>query len=502
MRRSGILLHPTSLPGEWGIGDFGKWAYRFADFLVASGQQLWQILPLGPPGCGNSPYQAFSSIAGNPLLMSIEMLVEHDWLAAEDLPDTPRFPESKVDFDVVVPLKANLLKKAARTFLKRKKDPLRLEFLEFCARMKSWLDPYAEFMALKETNGGMAWTRWKRGVKANPQDVQDQKFIQFEFFRQWKCLKKYCNDSGIEIIGDIPIFVSHDSSDVRSNPELFDLDERGNPRFVAGVPPDYFSATGQYWGNPLYRWDEMERTGFHWWIERIETMLDMVDLIRLDHFRGFEKYWEIPAGSANAVRGRWVEGPGDKLFKALFQALGKLPFIAEDLGYITPEVHQLRDRWGFPGMRVLQFAFGDDSPENRHKPSNYVRNCVAYTGTHDNDTTAGWFAAKTKQRQAEKENALRYLGSDGSDPVWEFIRILLASVADTVILPMQDVLELGSGARMNTPATTENNWRWRMQADQLKPELAQRLRETNRRFQRGKKQKQVAGRKQQEEETH
>jgi 4-alpha-glucanotransferase len=477
MRRSGILLHPTSLPGAWGIGDFGNWAYRFADFLAAAGQKLWQILPLGPPGGGNSPYQAYSSIAGNPLLISIEMLVERDWLRAEDLQCVPRFPESKVDFDAVTPLKKYFLKKAADTFFRRKKDPLRSQFLEFCTRMKTWLDPYAEFMALKEANGGLAWTRWKPGIEGNPQDVRDQKFIQFEFYRQWKCLKSYCHERGIEVIGDIPIFVAHDSSDVRSHPGLFHLDEVGNPVAVAGVPPDYFSKTGQYWGNPLYRWDEMERTGYRWWIERVEAMLDMVDIVRLDHFRGFEKYWEIPAGSATAAHGRWVEGPGDNLFQALFQALGKLPFIAEDLGSITPEVHQLRDRWGFPGMRVLQFAFGDNSPENPHKPSNYIRNCVAYTGTHDNETTAGWFAAKTKRRQAERKNALRYMGSDGSDFVWEFIRMLLASVADTVIVPMQDVLELGADARMNIPATKGNNWRWRMRSDQLKPELAQRLRE-------------------------
>jgi 4-alpha-glucanotransferase len=479
------LLHPTSLPGECGIGDLGKWAYRFVDFLVESGQQLWQILPLGPPGYGNSPYQAYSSIAGNPLLISIDMLVERDWLSPDALQQISRLPESKVDFDAVTPLKTNLLKKAARTFSRRTGDPLRPEFLEFCTRMKSWLDPYAEFMALKEANGGLAWTGWKQG-EADAQDVRDQQFIQFEFFRQWKQLKRYCNGRGIEIIGDIPIFVAHDSSDVHSHPELFDLDEKGYPRVVAGVPPDYFSKTGQYWGNPLYRWEEMERTGYRWWIDRIRAVLDLVDIIRLDHFRGFEKYWEIPTGSATAVQGHWVEGPGDNLFQALLQALGRMPFVAEDLGYITPEVHRLRDRWGFPGMRVLQFAFGDDSPENRHRPSNYVRNCVAYTGTHDNDTTAGWFAARTPQRQAERENALRYMESDGSDPVWGFIRMLLASVADTVILPMQDVLALGSEARMNIPATTGNNWRWRMQTDQLKPELAQRLREMNRIFERGR----------------
>lgn len=399
----------------------------------------------------------------------------------------PRFREADVDFDAVTLLKTDILKKAAGSFFRRNEDSVRLEFLEFCSRERLWLDPYAEFAALKEANGGSAWTCWNPAIKADLQNVLDQKFIQFAFFRQWTLLKRYCNEHGIEIIGDIPIFVAHDSSDVRSNPELFDLDEKGNQKTIAGVPPDYFSETGQCWGNPLYRWDAMERTGYRWWIDRIEAMLNIVDIVRLDHFRGFEKYWEIPAGSTTAVYGRWVDGPGDRLFQALVQALGKLPFIAEDLGYITPEVHQLRDRWGFPGMRVLQFAFGDNSPENPHKPSNYVQNCVAYTGTHDNDTTAGWFSAGTKQAQAEKESALRYMESDGIDPVWDFIRMALASVADTVILPMQDLLSLGSEARMNTPGTMGNNWRWRMNEDQLKPELVDRLRKMTRNYERGEK---------------
>jgi 4-alpha-glucanotransferase len=440
------------------------------------------MLPLGPPGYGHSPYQAYSSIAGNPLLISIELLADQGWLSAGDLPVIPQFPASDVDFVAVTALKTRLLKKAAGNFFKRSEDPAQPEFREFCSREKSWLDSYAEFAALKEVHGGSAWIYWDPAIRADPQDVLNQKFIQFAFFRQWKSLRRYCSDRGIEIIGDIPIFVAHDSSDVRSHPELFDLDEKGNPKTIAGVPPDYFSETGQCWGNPLYRWDAMQRTGYRWWIDRIKAVFNMVDIVRLDHFRGFEKYWEIPAGSTTAVHGRWVEGPGNRLFQALFQALGKLPFIAEDLGYITPEVHQLRDRCGFPGMRVMQFAFGDNSPENPHRPSNFVRNCVAYTGTHDNDTTAGWFSSSTKQRQVERENALRYMESDGSDPVWDFIRMALASVADTVILPMQDLLGLGSEARMNTPGTIGNNWRWRMNADQLKPELANRMREMNRNY--------------------
>ncbi len=475
MRKSGILLHPTSLPGEWGIGDLGKWAYRFADFLVESGQRLWQVLPLGPTGYGYSPYQAYSSMAGNPLLISPQALVDQGWLSPNDLHAAPLFPDSTIDFSAVIPFKRKLIKKAANAFFQRSSDPLRRKFLEFCADASSWLNTYAGFAALKEANSDSAWTDWDQKKVASEQDILDQQFTQFEFFRQWKALKEYCNERGIEIIGDIPIFVAHDSADVWANPELFDLDERGNPRNIAGVPPDYFSKTGQCWGNPLYRWEVMEQTGYRWWIERVRCMLGMFDIIRLDHFRGFEKYWEIPAGSKTAVHGRWVEGPGDRLFQALQEALGTLPFIAEDLGYITREVHELRDRWGFPGMRVLQFGFGDQSPENPHKPYNFIPNCVAYTGTHDNDTSAGWFSTKT----AERKSALRYMGSNGVDVVWDFIRLALSSVANTVILPMQDVLGLGSEARMNLPATTINNWLWRMREDQLKPELAVRLRNMN-----------------------
>jgi 4-alpha-glucanotransferase len=476
MRKSGILLHPTSLPGDLGIGDFGRWAYRFADFLVECGQQLWQILPLSPTGFGYSPYQAYSSIAGNPLLIDLQSLVDQGWLSPEDLKDTPRFSDSTIDFHTVIPIKKKLLKKAAAAFFLKCSE--RLEFNRFCVEMESWLDAYARFAALKEANSDSAWIGWDPTIEANEQDILDQKFIQFEFFRQWKALKKYCNERGIEIIGDIPIFVSHDSADVWANPELFDLDEKGNARTIAGVPPDYFSETGQCWGNPLYRWDVMEQTGFRWWIDRVKYMLDVVDIIRLDHFRGFEAFWEIPAGATTAVHGRWVKGPGDSLFNALHRSLGKLPFIAEDLGYITPGVHELRDRWGFPGMRILQFAFGDQSTQNPHKPYNFIPNCFAYTGTHDNDTTAGWFSDKPDSPcRSEKEAALRYMGSNGADPVWDFIRLLLSSSAGAAIIPMQDLLELGSEARMNRPSTTGGNWLWRLREDQLRHDLAAKLRE-------------------------
>jgi 4-alpha-glucanotransferase len=480
MRKSGILLHPTSLPGEWGIGDLGSWAYHFAEFLAEGGFQLWQILPLGPPGFKDSPYQALSSTAGNPLLISPQLLVEQGWLSAGDLLDMPRASGSLVDFGAVIPAKMKLIRKAARSFFKDASHPLHKEFSDFCSRMKPWLDAYAEFASLKEANLKAPWIAWARESSVNAQDVLEQKFMQFEFFREWKALKEYCNDLGIGIIGDLPFFVAHDSADVWANPDLFDLDVRGNPETVAGVPPDYFSETGQRWGNPLYRWDRMEQTGFRWWIDRVRFMLETVDIIRLDHFRGFESYWRIPGGEETAIHGTWVPGPGDRLLEALKQSLGTLPFIAEDLGIITPEVLELRDRWGFPGMRVLQFAFGDPSPDNPHKPFNYVRNCVVYTGTHDNDTSAGWFRRKAVgEARSEIESAQRYIGMGGDEGVWSFIRILLSSVADTAILPMQDVLGLGTEARMNLPGTPENNWRWKMTVDQLKSDLSGRLRALN-----------------------
>lgn len=480
MRRSGILLHPTSLPGELGIGDLGNWAYRFADFLAEGGQQLWQILPLGPPGFGHSPYQACSSIAGNPMLISLRACVDQGWLDPEDLQNTPQFPAGLVDFDTVIPFKAKLLKKAAAAFFQSNSNSLRKEFEQFCAEESHWLETNAAFAVLKEANKDLPWIRWDPAIRADPQGILTQKFMQFEFFRQWKALKQYCNRRGIEIIGDIPIFVAHDSADVWANPELFDLDNEGYAKSIAGVPPDYFSETGQRWGNPLYRWDAMEETGYKWWIERVRSVLNTADIIRLDHFRGFAKYWSIPAQCTTAVEGQWIEGPGDRFFQALEKALGRLPFIAEDLGRITHEVHELRDRWSFPGMRVLQFAFVDESPENPHKPHNFIRDCVVYTGTHDNDTSAGWFASISSDRErAEKEAALLYMGSNGIDAVWNFIRLALSSIANTAILPMQDILGLGSEARMNTPSTIGGNWNWQMLEKDLNPELALTLRKMN-----------------------
>jgi 4-alpha-glucanotransferase len=487
MRSSGILLHPTSLPGGHGIGDLGDAAFRFADFLAGSGQGIWQVLPLGPPAVADSPYKCLSSMAGNPLLISLELLAREGWLTPADLQEAPAFPAESADFSAVSAFKWRLLRMAARTFFAHGSPESRREYERFCVENGFWLDHYAEFMALRDENGGQVWTQWQRTQNADPEQMRQHKYIQFEFFRQWRALKEYCHDRGIRILGDLPIFVALDSADVWGYPELFDLDGQGWPRMVAGVPPDYFSATGQLWGNPLYRWIAMERTGYRWWIDRIRCMMDQFDLIRIDHFRGFEKYYEIPADAGTAIGGRWVDGPGDRFFEALSTVFGKLPFIAEDLGFITPEVHDLRDRWQLPGMRVLQFAFGDGSSSNPFQPHNYVRNCVVYTGTHDNDTTVGWFRGTSaedrrteEQKRAEREYVLRYLDSDGTEIHWDMIRAAIASVADTAIYPLQDVLGLGSEARMNLPSRPHGNWGWRFRTGQLQPVLGERLRELNR----------------------
>ncbi|HEV8129660.1 MAG TPA: 4-alpha-glucanotransferase [Acidobacteriota bacterium] len=482
-RASGILLHPTSLAGRHGIGDLGQPAYRFANFLAACDQSFWQVLPLGPPAYGNSPYQCLSSMAGNPLLVSLEILVEEGWLSQSDLKGAPRFPEGIVDFGKVIPFKQNLLKKAARNFAREASGSGESAFEEFCLSKKNWLDLFAEFMALKDANGGAAWTEWKRRSHPDSPDVYAHKFIQFKFFEQWHSLRNYCHDRGIEIIGDVPIFVAHDSVDVWANPEVFDLDKDGNQRAVAGVPPDYFSATGQLWGNPLYRWDVLARNNYAWWTERVRAAFELVDVVRLDHFRGFEKYYAVPAAATTAIDGKWLPGPGSALFEALEESLGALRIIAEDLGFITPEVERLREQFGFPGMRVLQFAFGNDSQADKFKPYNYEKNCVVYTGTHDNDTAVGWFASSgardstrtADQIRAERQFALDYLNSDGRQIHWDFIRAALSSVANTAIIPLQDVLGLGSEARMNLPASIGNNWTWRIQKEQLKPEMGERL---------------------------
>jgi 4-alpha-glucanotransferase len=482
-RRSGILLHPTSLPARWGIGDLGAAAYAFVDFLARAGQQLWQVMPLGPTGYGDSPYQGFSAFAGNPLLISPEVLLDAGLLAGEDLAGAPFFSDAAVDYGAVLPFKLALLRRSFERFTAAAAPEQRAAFADFRERNRAWLEDYALFAALKQAHGGAEWSAWPHelavrdpaAVAAIARELSDQLefqvYLQFQFFDQWRRLKEYANQCGIQIIGDIPIFVAYDSADVWANREIFVLDDAGRPTVVAGVPPDYFSATGQLWGNPLYRWDVLARRGYDWWIERFRTALTLFDIVRLDHFRGFAAYWEVPAGEATAINGRWVEGPGAALFEAARQALGALPIIAEDLGLITPDVVELRDRLGLPGMKVLQFAFGA-GPEEPYLPHNYLPHCVVYTGTHDNDTTAGWWSAESEQL---RHHVRMYLGRDGSNISWDFIRQALASIAETAIIPLQDALALGSEARMNTPGRASGNWSWRCTLDMLGPTLTEQL---------------------------
>ncbi|MFQ5611489.1 MAG: 4-alpha-glucanotransferase [Anaerolineae bacterium] len=487
-RSSGILLHPTSLPGRFGCGDLGPEAYRFIEFLVQSRQQLWQVLPLGPTGYGDSPYQCFSTFAGNPLLISPEALVEEGLLSAADLAETPRFPDDQVDYGPVIQFRARLLARSFQVFSRSAPAGLRAEFEAFCAENGSWLEDFALFMALKETHGGAAWTTWEpelvsrqpealqRATQALAEPIERHRYFQFQVFRQWSALKRFANERGVRIIGDIPIFAAHDSADVWANPDLFYLDQAGRPTVVAGVPPDYFSETGQLWGNPLYRWQAMKDRGYAWWIARVRATLALVDIIRLDHFRGFEAYWEIPAGEKTAIKGRWVKGPGADLFHALRFAFNvhQLPLIAEDLGVITPEVVALREEFELPGMKILQFAFSGGVAK-MDAPYQYPRDCVVYTGTHDNDTALGWF--KNSSAPEERAAALKYMGSDGCEFNWDFIRLAFSSVADMAVVPLQDVLGLGSEARMNYPSQPGGNWRWRYLPGALADDLAGRLAE-------------------------
>jgi 4-alpha-glucanotransferase len=495
-RSSGILLHPTSLPGRFGIGDLGEQAYRFADFLVSSGQTLWQVLPLGPTGYGDSPYACYSAFAGNTLLISLERLAADGLLSAGDLAAAPTFTATRVDFGQVHTVKDQLLSLAFERFQSANNPGLKNEYETFCWSHSDWLDDYALFRALREKHGGRLWREWETRLARHEREalmvasevlrveVEAHKFCQFIFFKQWSELKSYCNREGLKLVGDIPIFVAEDSADVWSHPGQFKLDNELRPTVVAGVPPDYFSKTGQFWGNPIYDWAQMEADGFGWWIERVKATLQLFDIVRIDHFRGFAACWEIPAGDKTAERGRWVEVPGRKLFQAVKNALGDLPIIAEDLGVITPDVDELRDDLGFPGMRVLQFAFGSDA-RSQDLPHNYQQNVVAYTGTHDNDTTVGWFESKAgpdstrdeAQIKHEREFCLKYLGSDGQEIHWDLIRAAFASVANTAIVPLQDVLGLGNEARMNLPNSTGGNWDWRFADGDLTEEISRRLRE-------------------------
>ena len=487
-RSSGILLHPTSFPSPFGIGDLGPEAYRFVDFLVDSGQQIWQILPLGPTGYGNSPYMCYSAMAGNPLLISLEKLIEEELLADWDVADVPDFPLDSVDFDRVRDYKMAKLRIAFNNFKTQAKPKRQKLFEKFCDRAVYWLEDYTLFMALKTSAfQGESWNNWPADIaKRKPHaitkwkqelasEIEFHKFLQFEFFRQWLALKRYTNELNIQILGDIPIYVAHDSADVWAHPEIFSLDEKtGAPKMMAGVPPDYFSATGQLWGNPVYNWEQLEKDDFGWWLQRFHAILDMVDLIRIDHFRGFESYWAVPGDEETAMNGKWVEAPGEAFFHRLNRELGKLPIIAEDLGIITPEVEALRDKFGFPGMKILHFAF-DSGPGNPYLPYNYhSQNFVVYTGTHDNNTTVGWFEARSPDQQ---QWVWDFLGcSTGHGIHWDLIRLAMSSNANQAIFPFQDLLGLGANARMNEPSEAEGNWGWRYRQDSLVQEFGDRLR--------------------------
>jgi len=483
-RASGILLHPTSLPGT-GIGELGSAAYRFVDWLASARQRRWQIMPLGPTGYGDSPYTSLSALAGNPLLVSTERLIGDGLLPADELAQAPAFPNEYVDFGAVAEWKSGLLQRAFDTWQAQGTPQQRSAFDEFIGAEQRWLDDFALFMALKEAFGGAAWNQWDPAiVRREPaalvewrtklaERVRYHQFVQWQFFSHWRDLKRYANERGVKLIGDIPIFVAYDGADVWANREIFFLDEAGNPTVVAGVPPDYFSAEGQLWGNPLYRWDVLAKRDYDWWIERFRGTFELVDIVRLDHFRGFEAYWEVPAGDETAINGRWRLGPGSPFFDRLREAFGHLPIVAEDLGLITPEVIALRRKHDLPGMAVLQFAW-DGDPHNLYLPHSHERNQVIYTGTHDNDTTVGWWATLDDR---SRQQAQRYLGIHGNDIAWDLIRVALMSVGDTAIVPMQDVLSLGGKARMNQPGRPLGNWGWRLRPEQLSDDVAARLRD-------------------------
>jgi 4-alpha-glucanotransferase len=486
-RACGVLLHPTSLPGPFGIGDLGSEAYAMCRTLVDAGQTYWQILPLGPTGYGDSPYQCFSAFAGNTLLISPEKLLADGLIAESELDQAPGFGDGRVDYGGVFEWKSRLLEKAFDSFASQSGHPLRKDFDNFKSSNTGWLEDYSLYRALKQYHGQRPWYEWHTDVRLREESslaraqqelaalIEAERFYQFLFFRQWKELKAHANGLGLKIIGDVPIFVALDSADVWRHQDKFKLNADGSPKVVAGVPPDYFSSTGQLWGNPIYDWDVMRSDGFEWWISRLRAALAQVDVIRLDHFRGFAGVWEVPGGDETAEHGSWVDVPGKDLFGAVKSALGDLPVIAEDLGVMTEEVEQLRDANGFPGMRILQYAFGGDH-NNRDLPHNYVRHSVVYTGTHDNDTSVGWFHS---QSEAVRNHCLQYLDCDEGDVHWGMIRAALSSIADTAIIPVQDLLGLGNEGRMNLPATTGENWSWRLNSP-IDPSITARLAELSR----------------------
>jgi 4-alpha-glucanotransferase len=489
-RRSGILMHPTSLPGRYGIGDLGEQACRFVDFVAAAGQSYWQVLPLSPTGYGDSPYQGLSALAGNPLLISPDKLVEAGHLSPADVADPPDLPKERVDFGAVIPYKAQLLDRAFANFRAHAPRSQESAFRYFCDQQAEWLDDFALFMALKEAHSLRPWNEWPVELKTREKQaladarrslaepIECQKYRQWQFFEQWLAVKRYANEHGLRIIGDIPIFVALDSTDVWANPELFYFNKKLAPTVQSGVPPDYFSETGQLWGHPLYRWRMLAKDGYRWWIERFRMAFTQADVVRIDHFRGFYNYWEVPAREKTAVKGRWRHGPGAKLFRAVTAALGEVAIIAEDLGDFDDKsragVDALQQEFGYPGMRVLQFAFSA-GPADPFLPHNY-RTCdvVTYTGTHDNDTTVGWYEATSTG--AERDYARKYLGRAGSDIAWDLIRLGWASVANTAMTTVQDLLSLGHESRVNTPSTVgAPNWCWRLLPGALTEAVAERL---------------------------
>jgi 4-alpha-glucanotransferase len=482
-RSTGILLHPISLPSRGGIGDFGPAAYEFLDFLATARQGLWQVLPLNPPANGNSPYSSTSAFAGNPLLISLERLADHEWLQQRDLGELPHIVE-RIDYDEVRSHKLPLLEKAARTFLTSATGGARSRLNEFCDANAWWLEDFVLYDALRDRYQHRSWKEWpselaRRDARALEKargelatEIAIRRIVQFFFWDQWRALRRYCAEKSIRVVGDIAIFVDYDSADVWAQRELWRLRDDLEPEVVSGVPPDAFSATGQRWGNPLYNWEAMRARGYKWWVQRLRWATQTCDLIRLDHFRGFAQFWEIPAHEETAIHGRWVDGPRDELFGKLKQELGGLPFFAEDLGFITPDVHALREKHHIPGMAVLQFAFGDPGA-HVYLPHRLTPNRVVYTGTHDNNTTVGWWISSATDY--EKRSALAYLGCSEDGINWAMIRAAQVSPASLSVVPLQDVLGLGSEARMNTPSTHTGNYHWRYQRASLWPELAQKL---------------------------
>ncbi len=484
-RSAGVLLHPTSLPGRFGIGDLGPDAFRFIDFMKQAGQTLWQVLPLGPTGYGDSPYQCFSAFAGNAVLISPEFLERDGLLTKEDLEAALTFNPHKIDFGTVINFKNELLKKAFQNF-KSKINLFNSDFDNFCSKENFWLDDYSLFMSAKQFHGGISWTGWEKSIALRENiagwkaklknEIEYQKFIQFIFNKQWNGIRNYARQYGIKIIGDLPIFVAYDSADVWANKELFTIRDDGTLEFVAGVPPDYFSATGQLWGNPLYKWKVMEKDDFAWWKKRIAKLLEMVDIIRIDHFRGFDAYWRIPGDATTAINGRWIKAPGEKLFNSIKNELGELPIIAEDLGVITDSVEQLRDRFDFPGIKILQFGLGENG-ENKFLPHNHIKNCVIHTGSHDNETTRGFLETERQKNSGIYEWTQKYFNYFGDNMTYELIRAAYASVANICVIPMQDILILDNGARMNYPSTLGGNWNWRFSWDQIGNDLANQYKE-------------------------